>query len=130
MGARFADNDDTRLGCQVHRRVDTETGAAPPPEDSELRALRSVTLSSDRLGVIARLDLVEGAGGAVVPVDYKKGVPHRSDAGQHPLARHPSTKRHPTTPTRQPPLAQHRILAGHRAQKSQALTPATKAGLH
>lgn len=73
--ARFADNDDTRLGRQVHRRVDTETGAAPLPEDGELRAARSVTLSSDHLGVIARLDLIEGDGGTVVPVDYKKGAP-------------------------------------------------------
>jgi CRISPR-associated protein Cas1 len=73
--ARFADNDDTRLGRQVHRRVDTETGAAPLPEDGELRAAQSVTLSSDRLGVIATLDLIEGDAGAVVPVDYKRGGP-------------------------------------------------------
>lgn len=73
--ARFADSDDTRLGQQVHRRVDTESGAAPLPDDGELRAARSVTLSSERLGVIAKLDLIEGDGGAVVPVDYKKGHP-------------------------------------------------------
>ncbi|MDQ3763514.1 MAG: CRISPR-associated endonuclease Cas1 [Actinomycetota bacterium] len=73
--ARFADNDDTRLGQQIHRRVDVESGAAPLPEDGELRRARSVTLSSERLGVIAKLDLVEGEGGSVVPVDYKKGSP-------------------------------------------------------
>ncbi|MCA1671142.1 MAG: Dna2/Cas4 domain-containing protein [Actinobacteria bacterium] len=73
--ARFADNDDTRLGQQVHRKVDTETGAAPLPEDGELRQVRSVTLSSERLGVIAKLDLLEGDGGSVVPVGYKKGSP-------------------------------------------------------
>ena len=73
--ARFADNDDTRLGQQVHRKVDTEAGAAPLPEDGELRRARSITLSSERLGVIAKLDLVEGDGGSVVPVDYKKGSP-------------------------------------------------------
>lgn len=73
--ARFADNDDTRLGQQVHRKVDVEAGAAPLPEDGELRRARSVTVSSERLGVIAKLDLVEGDGGSVVPVDYKKGSP-------------------------------------------------------
>jgi CRISPR-associated protein Cas1 len=73
--ARFADNDDTRLGQQVHRRVDVESGAAPLPEDGELRRARSVTLSSEQLGVIAKLDLLEGDGGSVVPVDYKKGSP-------------------------------------------------------
>ena len=73
--ARFADNDDTRIGRQVHRKVDTETGAAPLPDDGDLRAARSLTLSSERLGVIAKLDLVEGTDGEVVPVDYKKGGP-------------------------------------------------------
>jgi CRISPR-associated protein Cas1 len=72
---RFADNDDTRLGRQVHRRVDHESGAAPLPEEGEVRAARSVTLSSDTLGVIATLDLVEGEGSTVVPIDYKKGAP-------------------------------------------------------
>jgi CRISP-associated protein Cas1 len=73
--ARFADNDDTRLGQQVHRKVDVESGAAPLPEDGELRRARSVTLSSEQLGVTAKLDLIEGDGGSVVPVDYKKGSP-------------------------------------------------------
>ncbi|MDQ2707915.1 MAG: CRISPR-associated endonuclease Cas1 [Actinomycetota bacterium] len=73
--ARFADNDDTRLGQQVHRRVDVEAGAAPLPEEGELCRARSVTLSSDRVGVIAKLDLLEGEAGSVVPVDYKKGSP-------------------------------------------------------
>ncbi|RZS44717.1 CRISPR-associated Cas1 family protein /CRISPR-associated Cas4 family exonuclease [Herbihabitans rhizosphaerae] len=73
--ARFADNDDTRIGQQVHRRVDVEAGTAPLPEDGDLREARSVTLSSERLGVIAKLDLIEGSAGTVVPVDYKKGGP-------------------------------------------------------
>jgi CRISPR-associated protein Cas1 len=73
--ARFADNDDTRLGQQVHRKVDVESGAAPLPEEGELQRARSITISSERLGVIAKLDLIEGDGGSVVPVDYKKGSP-------------------------------------------------------
>ncbi|HET9256917.1 MAG TPA: CRISPR-associated endonuclease Cas1 [Pseudonocardiaceae bacterium] len=74
--ARFADNYDTRLGQQIHRKVDVESGAAPLPEEGELRRARSITLSSERLGVIAKLDLIESdGGGSVVPVDYKKGSP-------------------------------------------------------
>ncbi len=73
--ARFADNDDTRLGQQIHRKVDVESGAAPLPEEGELRRARSITISSERLGVIAKLDLIEGDGDTVVPVDYKKGSP-------------------------------------------------------
>ncbi|KZS61460.1 CRISPR-associated endonuclease Cas4/Cas1 [Mycobacterium ostraviense] len=72
---RFADSDDTRVGQQVHRRVDTETGAAPLPEEGELTAARSVTLSSQELGVIAKIDVIEGIDGSVVPIDYKKGEP-------------------------------------------------------
>lgn len=38
---------------------------------------RSIALSSNRLGLIARLDLIEGEGLAVTPVDYKRGKrPH------------------------------------------------------
>src|SRR5215468_10417022 len=72
---RFEDSDDTVLGRHVHRAVDTETGPAPLPEDGDLLAARSLTLSSPVLGVVARLDLVEGGEGSVVPVDYKKGSP-------------------------------------------------------
>ncbi len=72
---RFEDSDDTRVGHQVHRRVDTGGGAAPLPDEGELRRARSVTLSDPELGVIAKLDVVEGAGDSVVPVDYKKGHP-------------------------------------------------------
>ncbi|CCK64987.1 CRISPR-associated endonuclease Cas4/Cas1 [Mycobacterium canetti] len=72
---RFADSDDTRVGQQVHRRVDTEAGAAPLPDEGELTAARSVMLSSQELGVIAKIDVIEGIDGSVVPIDYKKGEP-------------------------------------------------------
>lgn len=75
VDGRFTDNDDTSLGRQVHRKVDVESGSAPLPDDGELRRARSVTLSSQRLGVIAKLDVVEGEHGGVVPIDYKKGAP-------------------------------------------------------
>ena len=38
---------------------------------------RSVMLSSDDLGVIAKMDLVERTGNQVTPVDYKRGRPKR-----------------------------------------------------
>ncbi|MBS4729903.1 CRISPR-associated endonuclease Cas1 [Mycobacterium sp. SM1] len=73
--ARFADSDDTRVGQQIHRRVDTETGAAPLPDEGQLRTARSVMLSSQELGVIAKIDVIEGIDGSVIPIDYKKGEP-------------------------------------------------------
>lgn len=76
VDSRFEDSDDTVVGRHVHRAVDTETGAAPLPEDGDLLAARSLMLSSVDLGVVARMDLIEGDGRGVVPVDFKKGKPN------------------------------------------------------
>lgn len=75
--ARFEDNLDTVQGRYTHRVVDQPGGAAPLPEDEEpLRVARSLQLSSNELGVVAKADLVEGSpDGEAVPVDYKKGSP-------------------------------------------------------
>jgi CRISP-associated protein Cas1 len=42
---------------------------------------RSVWLSSDRLGITAKIDLVEGVGTTVAPVDYKRGKRPHVDKG-------------------------------------------------
>lgn len=80
----FEDNVFTAEGREiVHARVDQprkrrskkqragDDGgqAEPPPYDA-----RSVWLSSERLGITAKVDIIdEGEGGAVVPVEYKRG---------------------------------------------------------
>ena len=73
------DNLDTIEGRWVHRRVDHEpaTDVAHPddegaPADRPLTA-RSVMLSSEPLGAIARMDLMEAQGRQATPVDYKRG---------------------------------------------------------
>jgi len=79
---KFEDSADTVEGRWVHRRVDTESGpAAPPGESSEEDAPRStsVTLSSEALGLIAKVDLIEPRDGAVVPVEYKRGRPRSAE---------------------------------------------------
>ncbi|WP_324669315.1 CRISPR-associated endonuclease Cas4g/Cas1g [Geochorda subterranea] len=99
----WEDSADTIEGRYHHRRVDRPGGAAPmwaersesdhpPPDgpdtessrgepqgddadagaDSPIRA-RSVLLSAPRLRLIARIDLLEGEGLNVTPVDYKRG---------------------------------------------------------
>ncbi len=75
--SRFATSDDVEEGLYVHRVVDTQTGDLPDKEEAwQGRRATSVWLTSARLGVSARLDLVEGgAEGRVVPIDYKKGRP-------------------------------------------------------
>lgn len=76
----WAESSDTVEGRYSHRRVDKPGGKLPDPEDAaaeERIHARSITLSSNRLGLIARMDLVEGEGNRVTPVDYKRGKrPH------------------------------------------------------
>jgi CRISPR-associated endonuclease Cas1/CRISPR-associated protein Cas4 len=82
----WAESADTVEGRGVHRRVDRGPGALPEPEDigdEERIHARSVTLSSERLGLIAKLDLIEGEDGAVQPVDYKRGRRPHVPAGAY-----------------------------------------------
>ena len=73
----FADSADTVEGRHHHRRVDKETGALPPAVDlaagDERLHARSVYLSAPKVGLVARIDLVEATGTEVTPVDYKRG---------------------------------------------------------
>ena len=73
----WASSSDTAEGDRRHRRVDAGGGAAPLPDEGELKAARSVDLASERLGITAKLDLLEGSDGGVVPIDTKKGRPGR-----------------------------------------------------
>ena len=76
----WVESSDTVEGRHAHRRVNRDGGKLPPPADvekAEKLHARSITLSSDRLGLIARMDLIESDGGKVTPVDYKRGKrPH------------------------------------------------------
>jgi CRISPR-associated endonuclease Cas1/CRISPR-associated protein Cas4 len=76
----WADSSDTVEGRHVHRRVDKPSGDLPPAGEageSETFHARSVTLSSSTLGLIAKMDLIEGEGQVVTPIDYKRGKrPH------------------------------------------------------
>lgn len=81
----WAETGDTVEGRRAHARVDRPGAPLPAPDalDADDAATadrivsRSLTLSSEKLGVIARLDLAEAADGMVTPVDYKRGKrPH------------------------------------------------------
>ena len=107
----FQHNADTRRGAALHARVDSGKGELPAAkptgagdaaaadsdaQGAELQASpevlhsRSVSLASDRLGVTAKMDLIEVRTGtesdlftpvSVVPVDYKAGSPREGDDG-------------------------------------------------
>ena len=78
----WADSSDTVEGRHVHRRVDRKSEPLPEPdsdtEPEDLKPARSVELSSAKLDLVAKIDLVEPTpGGEVVPVEYKRGKrPH------------------------------------------------------
>ena len=75
----WANSADTAQGRRAHKRVDDGGGTLPAPDqlDEDRTKARSVMMSSDRLGVIAKMDVVEASDGVVVPVDFKKGKrPH------------------------------------------------------
>ena len=79
--AEWADTADTVDGKRVHTRVDRAGKPLPDPEeindDDAAVATRSLTLSSERIGVIAKIDVAEARDGVVTPIDYKRGKrPH------------------------------------------------------
>lgn len=79
---QFQDNADTADGSFVHRRVDKPRGRPPEPaaDAGEVRpSSTSVELSSERLGLIAKVDLLDARGGTVTPVEYKRGRPKDGD---------------------------------------------------
>lgn len=100
----WADNLETRQGTFGHRHVDkpdrknipaatTKAGNSQPTEtaagtddtsqsaDNDIHG-RSITLSAETEGLVAKLDLLELEGEVATPVDYKRGkvpdVPHHA----------------------------------------------------
>ncbi|NGZ02771.1 MAG: CRISPR-associated endonuclease Cas4/Cas1, partial [Nitrospira sp. WS238] len=90
VDGEFVDNAETTEGRFHHRRVDqapVRKSRQAEDEESEETTIhqRSVWLSSEQLGVTAKIDLVEGEGAAVVPVDYKRGKrPHTAQGAWEP----------------------------------------------
>jgi CRISP-associated protein Cas1 len=85
----WADSADTVEGRYSHKRVDKASGNPPKAgdeadEDARIH-VRSLELSSDALGVTAKLDLAEFEGRRAVPVDYKRGKrPHVAHGAYEP----------------------------------------------
>jgi len=103
----WADSGDTVQGRWVHRKVDKPGGKLAEPkngndngngdkgkgdaegrdqqsdEDEASFKARSITLSSNRLGIIAKMDLIEGEGNRVTPVDFKRGKRPHIPAGAY-----------------------------------------------
>jgi CRISPR-associated protein Cas1 len=80
----FEHSAATLEGAAQHKRVDREGKDLPAAEaltDEDRIHTRSVTLSSERYGVIVKLDLLEVEDGRVTPIDYKRGKPRQKEEG-------------------------------------------------
>jgi CRISPR-associated exonuclease Cas4/CRISPR-associated protein Cas1 len=86
----WAETGDTAEGARAHARADSGGGSLPAPdeaaeEESPAKRARSVTLSSERLGIIAKVDMIDAEDGAVTPIDIKKGKrPHVAEGAYEP----------------------------------------------
>jgi CRISPR-associated protein Cas1 len=77
----FAHSADTVEGALRHETLGENVGGLRPADASgdERIHSRSVSLSSEHHGLTAVIDLVEGEGGRVSPVDYKHGAPREEN---------------------------------------------------
>lgn len=84
---QWAANADTAQGVRVHARGRQSGPPAPDPADPAPPDMetRRVTLASERLGLIAEIDVLTLTDGAAVPVDHKKGRrPHVAEGAYLP----------------------------------------------
>ncbi len=74
----FQDSAETVEGRLLHRWIDAEEDAIP--EDFRPFHARSVSLSAPQAGVCCRIDLLEGDGSQVTPIEYKRGETRKGQA--------------------------------------------------
>lgn len=77
----WVDTSDTVEGKDIHKHVDKKeqiiSNICGVSSTNEQAKYKSVTLSSEKLGIIAKIDVVETESGTATPVDYKRGKrPH------------------------------------------------------
>ena len=86
--AERLETGDTVEGRRVHTRVDRPNEPLPDSDvlDASSKIVsRSLMLSSEKLGVVAKIDMVESDDGVVTPIDYKKGKrPHIAHGAYQP----------------------------------------------
>lgn len=78
----FQENADTVAGDFAHRRVDQPSAFDLESAFRPGASIRSVELSSERLGLHGVVDLVESGEEGIEVVDYKKGVHWRNASGK------------------------------------------------
>ena len=77
-------NEHVEDGLFQHRRVDDPNLQHRTRKEGDALHTRSVQISSERLGISGKLDLVEEKNGTVCPVEYKRGSGPPGGNGQPP----------------------------------------------
>jgi CRISPR-associated protein Cas4 len=75
-------NEFVEDGLFQHRRVNSADLENVTRKEGDALKTRSVSLSSEKLGLTGKLDLVEEKGGRVYPVEYKRSTAPKDDAGR------------------------------------------------
>jgi CRISPR-associated protein Cas1 len=78
-------NEHVEDGLFQHRRVDDPELQQRSRKEGDALHTRSVQISSERLGISGKLDLVEEKNGQMVPVEYKRGCGPSADNGLPPF---------------------------------------------
>ena len=78
------ENADTVAGSAQHRQVDKPSALPEDPKELELPegpCLRSLQLESETLGLVGKIDVVEGTSEGIEVIDHKKGSAMREGFG-------------------------------------------------
>lgn len=74
-------NEHVEDGMFLHRRVNDEQLANKPRKEGQALHTRSVQLSSERLGITGKLDLLEEKDDLAYPIEYKRSSAPRDEQG-------------------------------------------------
>jgi CRISPR-associated protein Cas1 len=77
----FVENADTVEGSAIHSKADSATRLADA-ENLDLpegRAIRSLQLENTALGLVGKIDVLEGGDEGIEVIDYKKGAARRDE---------------------------------------------------
>ncbi len=75
-------NEHVEDGLFQHRRVNDPALANRTRKEGDALRTRSVSISSERLGISGKLDLLEEKGEATRPVEYKRSAAPKDEAGE------------------------------------------------
>jgi len=78
-------NEHVEDGLFQHRRVDDPALQNRTRKDGDALHSRSIQVSSEKLGITAKLDLIEEKGGLTYPIEYKRGSGPPEHEGQPPF---------------------------------------------